>query len=365
MKLIYIANVYLPGVWAHSIQVMKMCEAFAANGLEVELLTGLKRESDEKIFAYYNVRKKFKITKISYFDLSDRGAGKLNFLLRTLSYLLFAKLYLIGKGAGILYFRTHLAGLFFSNYYLEVHQLPEKIKYWHKLAFKKAKKLVVLTKYLKQELMAIGVSEDKIIIAADAVDLAEFETNLTPEQARRRLSLPEKEKIIAYCGNFTFHKWKGVDVLLASLKFLKGVTCLLVGGYPAEIDKLKELSGGAKLIITGQKAHNEVPLYLQAADILILPNKQGDKTSAYYTSPLKLFEYMASQKPVVASDLPSLREILSETNAVLVEPDNPKALAAGIKRVLEDGQLAGSLARQAYGDAQNYTWQKRAEKILT
>jgi glycosyltransferase involved in cell wall biosynthesis len=85
----------------------------------------------------------------------------------------------------------------------------------------------------------------------------------------------------------------------------------------------------------------------------------------YYTSPLKLFEYMAAGVPVVASDLPALREVLRDgENAVLVAPDDPGALAQGIRRVLEDKPLADRLAAQARRDAQAHTWTARAQAIL-
>jgi glycosyltransferase involved in cell wall biosynthesis len=365
MKLVYIANVCLPLTWAHSIQIMKMCEAFAQIGLEVELATGMKREAEEKIFAYYNIKNKFKITKIPYFDLSAEGPSKINFLIRSFSFLLCAKLYVIFKKYDILYVRAPLAGLFFNNYYLEVHQLPLKLKIWHKIAFRKAKKVIVLTRFLKQKLVASGVDEAKIIIAADAVDLAEFRISLAKNEARHKLSLPMDKKIIIYAGNFSFHNWKGVDVLLDSLKYLPGVVCLLVGGDLGEKNEIKKRYPAEEVIITGHKIHSEVPAYLKAADALILPNKKGNQTSAYYTSPLKLFEYMASERPIVASDLPSIREVLNETNAVLVKSDNPEVLAQGIKQILADSQLADKLARQAFSDVRNCTWQKRVEKILS
>ncbi len=365
MKLYYIANIGLPSVWAHSIQVMKMCEAFSAEGLEVELITGMKRLGEEEIFSFYNVKNKFKISKISYYDLTEKGAGKLNFFIRTISFLISAKLYLRGKKYDILYCRTHLAGLFFYDYYLEVHDLPAKIKYWHKLAFKKAIKIIVLTKFLKQGLIEAGVAGEKIVVAADAVDLDEFKVDAPPDETRRSLSLPPNKKIIAYCGNITFHEWKGVDVLSKALKYLpKEVYGLLIGGQETKIKELKKLFNGENLILTGQIDYRKVPLYLAAADVLVLPNKKGNVNSEYYTSPLKLFEYMASRKPIVASDLPSIREVLNETNAILVEPDNARALADGIKSVLDNNDLAEKITRQAYVDVQSHTWRKRAEMIL-
>ena len=105
-----------------------------------------------------------------------------------------------------------------------------------------------------------------------------------------------------------------------------------------------------------------VPKYLAASDVLVLPN--SEKGLSEFTSPLKLFEYMAAKRPIVASDLPSLREILSESNAVMVRPDDPAALAEGIQKVLEDEELAKKLAGNAYIDVQQYSWDKRAMRIL-
>ena len=73
---------------------------------------------------------------------------------------------------------------------------------------------------------------------------------------------------------------------------------------------------------------------------------------------------MAAKRPVVASDLPSIREVLNEKNAVIVEPGNPKALAEGIKKILQDEELAGEISEKANRDVQQYSWEKRAEKIL-
>ena len=77
-----------------------------------------------------------------------------------------------------------------------------------------------------------------------------------------------------------------------------------------------------------------------------------------------MFEYMASGTPIVASDLPSIREILNEDNALLVEPDNPRALAGVIKKVFQNRESVEKISEQAYQNVQDYTWQKRAERIL-
>jgi glycosyltransferase involved in cell wall biosynthesis len=107
----------------------------------------------------------------------------------------------------------------------------------------------------------------------------------------------------------------------------------------------------------------EVAARLRDAGVLLLPNPASAVASAF-NSPLKLFEYMASGRPIVASDLPSFREILTDGhNAVLVEPGNARALAAGIRRIMEDAELGERLARQALEDVRGYTWARRAEKL--
>ena len=106
-----------------------------------------------------------------------------------------------------------------------------------------------------------------------------------------------------------------------------------------------------------------MPAKLADADVLVLPNPRSAISNAF-TSPLKLFEYMGSGRPIVASDLPSLREVLRDgENAILVEPGNPQALVAGIERIKKDEALGRRLAAQALQDVQAFTWAKRAERL--
>ena len=105
-------------------------------------------------------------------------------------------------------------------------------------------------------------------------------------------------------------------------------------------------------------------MYLAAADVLVLPNTARTRMSERYTSPLKLFDYMAAHRPIVASDLPSLRDILTHENAILVGPDDASALRDGIRKILDDKAFGVQLAERAFEDVHRYTWQKRAAKIL-
>jgi glycosyltransferase involved in cell wall biosynthesis len=108
-----------------------------------------------------------------------------------------------------------------------------------------------------------------------------------------------------------------------------------------------------------------MPIFQKSADILVIPNSGKEDISRLYTSPMKLFEYMASGVPVVASDLPSIREILSENNSVLFIPDDANSLADAIKKILGNPALADKISKQALSDVQKYTWNNRAKEIIS
>ncbi len=139
----------------------------------------------------------------------------------------------------------------------------------------------------------------------------------------------------------------------------------ILSGAHKKIQKRLQRSGGNQghIRIVGHRPHAEVPLWQRAADILVLPNTAKEAISRFYTSPMKLFEYMASGTPIVASDLPSVTEILTSERGVLVEPDNPKALASAIGRALADEQAAARAGR-AQAWVAEHTWAKRAARIL-
>jgi glycosyltransferase involved in cell wall biosynthesis len=146
---------------------------------------------------------------------------------------------------------------------------------------------------------------------------------------------------------------------------------LIVGGHEKEPDlpRVKafaaELNCALRVTFTGLIPPAEVAARLREADVLALPNP-ASAISNEFTSPLKLFEYMASGRPIVASDLPSLREVLRhEQNALLVEPGNPQALVAAIVRIKDDPELGRRLAAQAMLDVRDFTWARRAERLET
>jgi glycosyltransferase involved in cell wall biosynthesis len=180
---------------------------------------------------------------------------------------------------------------------------------------------------------------------------------------------PSADPIVMYAGHL--YPWKGVDILLRALALLPDVRGLVVGGHPAEGDlaRLKalalELQIGGRVSFTGYVDRREVASLLDRADVLVMPHG-ATLVSERYASPLKLFEYMASGRPIVASDLPAVREVVQhDVSAWLVEPNDPAALATGIRRVLDDAALGERIGRTAFDEVKAYSWDRRAEHLET
>jgi glycosyltransferase involved in cell wall biosynthesis len=172
---------------------------------------------------------------------------------------------------------------------------------------------------------------------------------------------------VVYAGHL--YPWKGVDVLIDAVALLPGVTCTIVGGLPGEPDLMRLEHRAAALGIrdrvrfTGMVRPSEVSAHLATAHVLVLPNTPSG-VSERYTSPLKLFEYLAAGRPIVASDLPALREVVRhDVEAWLVTPGDAAVLAGGIAHVLADADLAARLAGAGRALSASFTWDARAERL--
>jgi glycosyltransferase involved in cell wall biosynthesis len=173
----------------------------------------------------------------------------------------------------------------------------------------------------------------------------------TPKSTTNKESLARKLQInkrptIVYAGNFS--AYQGLDLLIEAAVILKSeipdIAIILVGGSKFDIRPLAHLIEKNKLNGTVQLHPRvfrpEVADYLAIADVLVLPRQYG------LNAPLKLFEYMTSNKPIVATDIPAHTSLLNNQSALLVKPE-AEALAKGLVRVLEDTEFASRLAAEA------------------
>ncbi len=394
MRITDIVNMRIPCEQAHPLQVMKMCEAFAKKDVEIVLVIPYREQSQEMIeilkimnvWKYYGIKEKtFRIKKLPAIDLlwfrratkEGRGWGyisegfmRVRFMILIWTFAISATSYSLFKKADIYYTRD----LFFAFFFGSLKFLHKRKIYYEGHTFisfvgrlvKKGKidGLIVITNKLKDSYMKEGIPGEKIMVAPDGVDLRIFDNSYSKEDIREELGIPLGKKIISYTGHL--YDWKGAHVLAMSMKYMSNdYVTYFVGGIGKDIPKFKEFVERNKIlnaIIVGHVPPTKVPKYLAASDVVVLPNIR--KGLSEYTSPLKLFEYMASKRPIVASDLPTIREVLNEGNAVLAESGNPKALAKGIEKLLKNEEFAKGIVEKAYKDVQGYSWEKRAERIL-
>lgn len=374
MKLLYIANQRIPTEKAYGRQVAKMCEVFASLGLEVELVAPKRGVlAGQDLFDYYSIGRNFKFTLIDSPNWRWPGLfDKLAFGIKNLISARRLVKYALRGDYDLIYSRDELPLYFLRSsgkpLTYEAHKFPKSYQFFYK-KFRQARvKIVAVTQGLKKEFVSIGFTAEEILVAPDGVDESRLtDQSLGSRQAREKLGLAQYKKLAVYTGSF--YRWKGIYVLAEAAQILGAdILVVAVGGNDRERQALQKLLDKNRIhnfLMPGYfKNERVLDLYLAAADTLIIPNTSGEKLSELYTSPLKLFSYMAARRPIVASDLPSIREVLNENNAILVRPDSPQALADGIKRALDNPGLAQTLAKQAYADAHQYTWQKRARKIL-
>jgi len=357
---------------ASPIHVMKMCQAIARLGIEVDLILQ-SYDSRIDIFKCYGVDPIFKIIT----TIPSTNGPLRHFIHGTYSafFVWFNKQdYNLVLTRNIIF--TYLSTVFFGipTIYDAHHPLVNRPA---KLAFDRFKKSKYLVRFstnsegLGKIYAGLGLPEEKLVVAHNGVDLEQFRGVQSKLEARGKLGLPQSKRIVCYSGNI--YKGRGIDLLVEVSSRLRDVLFLIVGGLESDIKVYRDMAAQKKLEnfrLVGFVSQNVVPLYLFAADALVIPYTsemtiQDGTNATGFTSPLKLFEFMASCRPIVATNLPAVSEILHDNiNAVVVEPNSVASLFEGINRVLEDKAFAMKIALQSAADVGRYTWEERVKKIL-
>jgi glycosyltransferase involved in cell wall biosynthesis len=203
------------------------------------------------------------------------------------------------------------------------------------------------------------IDREQILVAPDGVDPEPYE-NRSQADARAALGLPADETIVTYTGHL--YEGKGGETLVAAAAELDA-SVYVVGGYEEDIQRVQSSVGQPdNVVFTGFVDPAEIPRYQTAADVLVAPYTEASRP---WVSPLKLFEYMAAGRPIVASDREVLKEVLVDgENALLFPASDADALRAAIKRVLASEELANRLVTHARETVEAHTWQSRAAAIL-
>lgn len=371
-KLFLIFHGRYPSEKAASLFAAKSCEAFVEQGYCVTLLVPRRRSVVHRdSFSTYNIPENFTVKYLPTIDLFFvPHLHMIAFLISLVAFSVSTTIYLVlkSKDKDIVYSNEHLplilASFFRKNTFYEVHDMPERKKMFYRLLFCRLRGVIATNTWKQKKLIEMfQLTTKQVLCEPNGVDLREFQDQISKVEARAELKIASDARIVLYTGHL--YSWKGVDTLAEAAAFLDDVIVYCVGGTKDDIYRFKERYGTIKnLHIVGHRPHREISLWQKAADIAVLPNTGREDISVYYTSPMKLFEYMASGLPIVASDLPSITEILNKENAVLISPDDPNVLASAILSVFKNRDNAKKIAIRAMSDVEEHTWQKRAGRIM-
>lgn len=392
----YISTLRLPTEKAYGINMVKTCEALGQQGATVKLISPAFRHlPDQSIYDYYGVNKSFSVSFYPFPDLVSRLLALNLYLWRrqitsrpVFSWWLFKLAFLgdqiIFSLTLLFYFVTHsrqpviytrslmpalILKILGYRVYYDLHAFPHCHRWFWYLTLRRLDGLTVTNHWkAKQCEQLFALDQTKMLIAPNGFDLDSYKTPLDRSAVRRQLVPEFHRPIILYTGHL--YDWKGAQVLAAAARFLPDFYFVFIGGMADDCEQFRRRFNFSNLVILGRRPHRDIANYLRSADVLVYPNpglsrqKSLTRFATYDTSPIKLFEYMASGVPIVATDLPSTRELLNDHNATLVKPNDAQALAQGIDQVLTHYQIMLEKAGQALNDVQPYSWSARAKHIL-
>jgi glycosyltransferase involved in cell wall biosynthesis len=236
--------------------------------------------------------------------------------------------------------------------FLEVHRVPEgRLRRAELLECAQLQAgCVAISGGVQADLLALGVRAEQVVVEHDGFESTRFAHLPDKAVARQKLGLAPDVSVVVYTGGLL--EWKGVDVLVDAARLLPEVQFVIAGGMASDVR------------IDGFVAPELVSLYLAAGDVGVVPNRSQPAISSKYTSPLKVFESLCSGLPLVVSDLPSMRDVLTEHTAEFVQPDDPAALAAGLQRLLADPVRRAYLTEHGRSAAHGRDWDTRAQRLV-
>ncbi len=237
------------------------------------------------------------------------------------------------------------------------------LKWAEEIQWESADAIFVPSKVLKDSIVTYGVDADKIVVNPNAVDPEKFSPDIDGLVKRKELGIDDKF-VCGFVG--TFGKWHGLTYFAKALeqikKLIPNIMFLFVGDGDLrpeidsildEIDKKREFSK-----ITGLVPYTDIPQYMAACDILISPCISNDEGSEMFNSPIKLFEYMGMQKPIIASRVGQQNDIFTDKeNAVMIDEKRPDEIVEAIELLYKDNNLRNHIALNARKDVvEKYNW---------
>lgn len=369
MKYYYVANARMPNEKAHGIQIAKMCEAFIEEGVLLELVVPSRAARNQPLKEYYGLRVDIPVT---YLPVPNTYLwGKVGYTFASILFMLAYLAYLGGKrirGEKFLVYTIDMDS--FSSaairllgvpYVSEMH-VGRPNHFASKFFLKRISRIIAITTGVKESLMrTFSLSESKFSIEPNGVDLELFTDALPQKEARRTLGLAEDGKIALYVGRL--YAWKGLDTLISAAAILEkeSIRVIVLGGSQKELEQVTGMRVPAFLDCREAVSYGEVSSWLSAANVTLVLGTSKSEESFRYTSPMKVFEYLAVGRPIVASRTPALEGLLGQGVAFYCEPDNPESLARAIRTALQTPEKDRMVQGRKVAIA--HSWEARARRI--
>lgn len=366
MKGIYIMNTAIPSSNANSVHVVKMCEAFSQLGVEMTLvIPGFqwkRRVTMQELSELYGIKHDFRIKTIYMRKSAASGFRYHIFSLLAFLWCWFQKKdFVLTRVPDIAF----LAAVFRTQIMFECHAKIEGIvKRKNILKSPYIINIIVISDALRQVYRdEYSLPEKKITLLRDGVSMDNYKW-------KKRKAISETEGMtIVYIGSML--EGKGADTVIETANIDTSRNQYhIYGGEAGQIEKLTARYGikNKNVVFHGYVPNAKVPQILEGCDIALLPNKEkiqiGQMDIGKYTSPLKLFEYMAGGNVIIASDLPILREVLNENNCYFADAEAPESWYAKINYIKSHRKEAADKGENARKDVLPYSWQERAARII-
>lgn len=372
MRIAYIFDQMMPSIVTESMQPVNALSGLSRIGCDCTLFIPASNVDElptaDDIMKYYNVDGRFRVECVHSIFPGPRMPQKVIHPL-VCTTLLHKKLahydavYSRNIPAVISAIMTHIPAVLdtYRPWPEQYHQAVMPVMY---ALFKSPYFLGMTThsEYVRQSFLRLGFDPERICTAHNGFVKSHYEPVLTRQEARQKLGLPVDAKIATYSGRFDMKK--GLDHLLMIAKARPDVTFIFIGaGYELGVTGVfeREAQKLPNCILTGWKKYNEIPEYLYASDVLIIPPSLGPLKKVGHTClPIKLYNYIAAGRAIYAPVAPDTEELLHhDRNAWLVTPDDPTAELEGFNHLIDDPELMARLGKACEDDAKHLSWDER------
>lgn len=363
---------------------IQLCEGFAENECSVELISPYEFRKDNikknQIFCNYGVKTPFKIKILKtpfWSEMPPKISASILFFINCIMALKIflinsinpVEIVILSRGIDLLIPSIVLKKI------LRSRSSPKVILWAHEIILKKRYQWVYRNSdgiigtnsvIIEDLIQKFRIPKRKLAVSLSPISYSQLKNLISRDKARKKIRINVKKPLIVYTGKLSI-KLKEATYILQAALLLPQFQFLLTGGKPDVVTHYKNRCRQLDLsnvTFTGYLwNYNDVRFYQFAADVLISYYSSHDHY-VRYNLPSKICEYMLTRNPIVTCDFPATKDILNNSNAIIVKPEDSAALAQGIKQAIENKEKARLIAGQAFDDVKQLTFKNRTEILL-